>query len=71
MVGPDAASRSNASEPTETVPGHFVSPDLEAGCRRFLNDARALVQRRVTPPAYAEESPQFFAQANASHGPTR
>ena len=70
MVGPDGASSSNASEPTETVPGHFVTDDLEVDCRRFLDDVRALVQRRITP-AYADESPQFFAQADATHGPTR
>ena len=51
------------------LPGHFVSDDLEADCRRFLNDVSALVQRRITPPAYADESPQFFSQAKASDAP--
>ena len=59
MVEPDAASGSESARPTDAPPGHFVSDEFEADCRRFLNDVRALVQRRITPPIYADESPRF------------
>ena len=58
VVGPDAASGSESCEPTEAPPGHFVSDDLEADCTRFLNDVRALLQRRIIPREYADESPR-------------
>jgi hypothetical protein len=67
LVGPDAASGNESAGPTEAPPGHFVSGDFEADCARFLDDVRALVQRRITPPGYADEPPR--SQSGAVEAP--
>jgi hypothetical protein len=67
LVGPDAASGNESAGPTEAPPGHFVSGDFEADCVRFLDDVRALVQRRITPPGYADEPPR--SQSGAVEAP--
>ena len=47
VTGPGERERPPADEQaTTTPPGHFLSPELESDCARFLEDVRTLVRRR-------------------------
>lgn len=47
VAGPENPKPESSHVPApEPPPGHFLSPELETDCARFLEDMRALVRRR-------------------------
>jgi hypothetical protein len=48
VTGPEDRERLSAGEvePSPAPPGHFLSPELESDCARFLEEVRLLVRRR-------------------------
>jgi hypothetical protein len=47
VAGPEKHESEPAPAPApQPPPGHFLSPELETDCARFLEDMRALVVRR-------------------------
>lgn len=49
MAGPEQAFEPESQErsPDPPPPGHFLSPDLESDCARFLAEVRNLARRRA------------------------